>query len=53
VNSEISPKLSTIVDYADAMGYDVRMDFVPRKKSENIKRTPGTIDKPSRTRGIA
>ncbi len=53
VNSDISPKLSTIVDYADAMGYDVRLDFVPRKKSANIKRTPGSVDKRSRSRGIA
>lgn len=32
LNSAISPKLSTIVDYADAVGYDVKLDFVPKKK---------------------
>ena len=29
INSEISPKLSTISDYAEAMGYRVKIDFVP------------------------
>ena len=37
VNSEISPKLSTIVDYADAVGYDVEIDFIPKKKREHNK----------------
>ena len=37
VNSEISPKLSTIVDYADAVGYDVKIDFIPKKKREHNK----------------
>lgn len=32
VGSSISPKLSTIADYADAVGYDIRIDFVPKKK---------------------
>lgn len=32
VNSSISPKLSTIADYAEAVGYDVKIDFVPKKK---------------------
>lgn len=32
VGSSISPKLSTIADYAAAMGYDIRIDFVPKKK---------------------
>ena len=32
VNSTISPKLSTIVDYADAAGYDVKINFIPKKK---------------------
>ena len=31
VNSAISPKLSTIKDYADAIGYDIRIEFVPRQ----------------------
>lgn len=29
VTSSISPKLSTITDYAEAMGYRVQIDFVP------------------------
>lgn len=37
VNSTISPKLSTIVDYAGAIGYDVKIDFVPKKKREHNK----------------
>jgi transcriptional regulator with XRE-family HTH domain len=37
VNSAISPKLSTILDYADAVGYDVKIDFVPKKKREHNK----------------
>ena len=31
-NSPNSPRLSTIVDYADAVGYDVKIDFIPKKK---------------------
>ena len=31
VNSTISPKLSTIADYAEAMGYDVKIEFVPKR----------------------
>lgn len=31
VNSSISPKLSTIADYAEAMGYDVKIEFVPKR----------------------
>ena len=29
VNSNISPRLSTITDYAEAMGYKLKIDFVP------------------------
>ena len=36
VNSAISPKLSTITDYAEAIGYDIKIDFVP-KKTGHIK----------------
>ena len=39
VNSEISPKLSTISDYAEAMGYSVEIDFVPidsRKRNRSL-----------------
>ncbi len=31
VNSTISPKLSTISDYAEAIGYDVKIEFVPKE----------------------
>jgi DNA-binding XRE family transcriptional regulator len=31
VNSSISPKLSTIADYAEAIGYEIRIDFVAKK----------------------
>lgn len=30
VESEISPKLSTLTDYAEAIGYQLRIDFVPK-----------------------
>ena len=33
VNSNISPKLSTITDYAEAMGYRLKIDFVPSRRS--------------------
>lgn len=29
VNSKISPKLSTIQEYAKAVGYDIEINFVP------------------------
>ncbi len=29
INSSISPKLSTLADYAAAMGYRMKIDFVP------------------------
>ena len=45
VNSSISPKLSTIVDYADAVGYDVKIDFVPKKKREHNKSLQRTAQK--------
>ena len=43
VNSTISPKLSTISDYAAAMGYSVKIDFVPlesQKHNKSLQRTP-------------
>ena len=36
-NSSNSPRLSTILDYADAVGYDVKIDFIPKRKSEHNK----------------
>jgi len=32
-NSTISPKLSTIEQYAYAVGYDLEINFVPKQKS--------------------
>ena len=37
VNSTNSPKLSTIEDYAEAVGYEVRIDFVPKKTPQHSK----------------
>lgn len=42
VNSTISPKLSTISEYAEAMGYSVKIDFVrkqTRKHNKSLQRT--------------
>jgi ribosome-binding protein aMBF1 (putative translation factor) len=36
-SSTISPKLSTIADYAEAAGYDIKIDFVPKKKKRHNK----------------
>jgi hypothetical protein len=33
VNTDISPKLSTITDYAEAIGYKLKIDFVPAKNT--------------------
>ncbi len=33
VGSEISPKLSTLTDYAEAIGYQLKIDFVPKQSS--------------------
>ena len=33
VESDISPKLSTITDYAEAIGYKLKIDFVPATNS--------------------
>jgi transcriptional regulator with XRE-family HTH domain len=35
VTSRISPKLSTIVDYAEAVGYELKIEFVPKRKKRN------------------
>ena len=41
-SSKISPKLSTIEQYAHAVGYDIEINFVPMHESHNQKqqRTP-------------
>lgn len=33
VESDISPKLSTLTDYAEAIGYKLRIDFEPKRGS--------------------
>ena len=33
VTSNISPKLSTLTEYAAAIGYKLKIDFVPEKQS--------------------
>lgn len=30
INTKNSPRISTIQEYANAMGYDIKIDFVPR-----------------------
>jgi len=35
VHSSISPKLSTIRAYADAVGYKLKLDFIPRGKRQH------------------
>ena len=35
VHSSISPKLSTIRAYADAVGYKLKIDFVLRRKRQH------------------
>ncbi|GMR18235.1 MAG: hypothetical protein BMS9Abin33_0641 [Gammaproteobacteria bacterium] len=45
VSSTISPRLSTIVDYAEAVGYDIKIDFVPKKKREHNKSLRRTAQK--------
>lgn len=32
VDSDISPKLSTLTDYAAAIGYQIKIEFVPNRK---------------------
>lgn len=34
VNSDISPKLSTLTDYAEAVGYKLKIDFIPKQGAE-------------------
>ncbi|MDC0598327.1 helix-turn-helix domain-containing protein [Gammaproteobacteria bacterium] len=33
VSSTISPKLSTLTDYADAIGYKLKIEFIPKRPS--------------------
>ncbi len=45
VNSAISPKLSTIADYAEAIGYEMKIDFVPLHTRKHSKSLPQTAAK--------
>ncbi|MGY8815251.1 MAG: helix-turn-helix domain-containing protein [Gammaproteobacteria bacterium] len=49
VDSTISPKLSTIADYAEAIGYKVKIDFIPKNQKEHNKALNRDVQK-SRTR---
>ena len=37
VHSTISPKISTIEDYAKALGYELELDFIPQKVMKQRK----------------
>lgn len=37
VNSSSSPKLSTLTDYAAAMGYKLKIEFVPENEAPGVK----------------
>ena len=45
VDSTISPKLSTIADYADAIGYQVKIEFIPKKQKGHNKRLKNNAQK--------
>jgi transcriptional regulator with XRE-family HTH domain len=45
VNSTISPKLSTISEYAEAMGYSVKIEFIPKQAREHNKSLQRTVEK--------
>ena len=48
VNSTISPKLSTIADYAKAVGYELKIDFIPRDEKKHNQSLQRTAPKRSR-----
>lgn len=45
VHSDISPNLSTIVDYAGVLGFCVQIDFVPRESQGDHNGLPHTLSK--------
>ncbi|OGT80160.1 MAG: hypothetical protein A3J35_04280 [Gammaproteobacteria bacterium RIFCSPLOWO2_02_FULL_52_10] len=48
VNSNISPTLSTLTEYAEAIGYKIKIDLVPkkgRKHNDGIQRTAQQRDR--------
>lgn len=48
VNSTISPKLSTIAEYAEAIGYQIVIDFVPLNSQKSKKRLPQPTERSRR-----
>lgn len=40
VHSKISPKISTIEDYAKALGFELELDFIPQKDLKQKKTLP-------------
>lgn len=42
IASKNSPRLSTIEEYAHAMGYDIKIDFIPMHDSEIHNHASGT-----------
>lgn len=45
LNSTSSPKLSTISEYAEAMGFSLKIDFVPLRSRKQKKRLQRTAEK--------
>jgi len=41
VSSTISPKLSTIAEYAKAVGYEIEIDFIPKGTKKHNRVTGG------------
>ena len=48
VSSTISPKFSTIADYAKAVGYELKIDFIPSDKKKHKQNSQRTALKRSR-----
>jgi len=48
VSSTISPKLSTIADYAMAVGYELEIDFIPKDTKKHTKSLQRSAQKRSR-----
>lgn len=48
VRSRISPRLATIEEYAEAIGYELKIDFVRRKSTEHNKRRQTDAARPRR-----
>ena len=48
VSSTISPKLSTIAEYARAVGYEIEIDFIPKDTKKHNKSLQRSAQKRSR-----